>query len=155
MRVPGMHGEDATGVEAEDSAEDAPLHVVIVYSGVSGDKITELALLSTSSVQQIKQHLQDVVDCSMYRQSLLSIGDEEEVDDNEALAMFPNPFEVKVIKLTATDDADTNSSLISAAGSGNLGQVVAMLRFLADVDSIDTLGWVAVHGSLLFIFGFV
>ena len=102
--------------------------VVQVVSAFSDENLCVLDLPSSSTILDIKRHVQASHGISIFRQCLLVSPAGHQVEDHEVLAALPG-LRLQLIRLEyADDDADGLRSLLRAAGEGEAPEVERLLR---------------------------
>ena len=102
--------------------------VVQVVSAFSDENLCVLDLPSSSTVLDIKRHVQASHGISIFRQRLLVSPAGHQVEDHEVLAALPG-LRLQLIRLEyADDDADGLRCLLRAAGEGKAPEVERLLR---------------------------
>ena len=109
--------------------------VVQVVNAFSDDNLCVLDLPSSSTVLDIKRHLQASQRISIFCQRLLVSPAGYQVDDHEVLAALPG-LRLQLIRLEyADDDADGLRCLLLAASEGKAPEVERLLRLPLRPDS--------------------
>ena len=102
--------------------------VVQVVSAFSDENLCVLHLPSSSTVLDIKRHMQASHGINIFRQRLLVSPAGYQVEDQEVLAALPG-IRLQLIRLEyADEDADGLRCLLRSAGEGNAPEVERLLR---------------------------
>ena len=117
-------GTSISGCMAADGGDC----VVQVVSAFSDENLCVLDLPSSSTVLDIKRHVQASHGISIFRQRLLVSPAGHQVEDHEVLAALPG-LRLQLIRLEyADDDADGLWCLHRATGEGRAPEVERLLR---------------------------
>ena len=108
--------------------------VVLVVSAFSDEILCTLQLPRSSTVRDVKKHVQASQRINVFRQRLIVSPAGAQVEDNEVLATLPG-LRLQLIRLEyADDDADRAGHLLRAAGEGAAPEVESLLKLPLSLD---------------------